>query len=213
MQPRFHIVMFHPEIPHNTGAAGRLALATGSRLHLIKPLGFSLDEKHVRRTGLDYWAKVDLHVWDSLEELKQAAAPGAQFWYLSTKAPRSHWDAVFHAGDYLVFGPESRGLPESMLREHADTALTIPMPGEGARSLNLSTAVAVVLYEGLRQTGPPPASPHRHGCSAGSTTKEHRAMKRRVPRLSSVRDIPDKRESRKRRLRRYPRTYPYGNPV
>nr|WP_270588522.1 TrmH family RNA methyltransferase [Akkermansia muciniphila] len=85
MQPRFHIVMFHPEIPHNTGAAGRLALATGSRLHLIKPLGFSLDEKHVRRTGLDYWAKVDLHVWDSLEELKQAAAPGAQFWYLSTK--------------------------------------------------------------------------------------------------------------------------------
>ena len=169
MQPRFHIVMFHPEIPHNTGAAGRLALATGSRLHLIKPLGFSLDEKHVRRTGLDYWAKVDLHVWDSLEELKQAAAPGAQFWYLSTKstkfvisdnkwylstkAPRSHWDAVFHAGDYLVFGPESRGLPESMLREHADTALTIPMPGEGARSLNLSTAVAVVLYEGLRQTG------------------------------------------------------------
>ena len=83
----------------------------------------------------------------------QAAAPGAQFWYLSTKAPRSHWDAVFHAGDYLVFGPESRGLPESMLREHADTALTIPMPGEGARSLNLSTAVAVVLYEGLRQTG------------------------------------------------------------
>ena len=72
MQPRFHIVMFHPEIPHNTGAAGRLALATGSRLHLIKPLGFSLDEKHVRRTGLDYWAKVDLHVWDSLEELKHA---------------------------------------------------------------------------------------------------------------------------------------------
>ena len=169
MQPRFHIVMFHPEIPHNTGAAGRLALATGSRLHLIKPLGFSLDEKHVRRTGLDYWAKVDLHVWDSLEELKQAGVDvtvciyhggfendlttGAQFWYLSTKAPRSHWDAVFHAGDYLVFGPESRGLPESMLREHADTALTIPMPGEGARSLNLSTAVAVVLYEGLRQTG------------------------------------------------------------
>ena len=153
MQPRFHIVMFHPEIPHNTGAAGRLALATGSRLHLIKPLGFSLDEKHVRRTGLDYWDKVDLHVWDSLEELRQAAAPGAQFWYLSTKAPRSHSDAVFHAGDYLIFGPESRGLPESMLREHADTALTIPMPGEGARSLNLSTAVAVVLYEGLRQTG------------------------------------------------------------
>ena len=95
MQPRFHIVMFHPEIPHNTGAAGRLALATGSRLHLIRPLGFSLDEKHVRRTGLDYWAKVDLHVWDSLEELKQAADPSARFWYLSTKASRSHWEADF----------------------------------------------------------------------------------------------------------------------
>lgn len=153
MQPRFHIVLFHPEIPHNTGAAGRLALATGSRLHLIRPLGFSLDEKHVRRTGLDYWAKVDLHVWDSLEELKQTAGLGARFWHLSTKARRSHWQADFRKGDYLVFGPESRGLPESMLKEQADAALTIPMPGEGSRSLNLSTAVAIVLYEGLRQTG------------------------------------------------------------
>lgn len=151
MQPRFHIVMFHPEIPHNTGAAGRLALATNSRLHLIKPLGFSLDEKHVRRTGLDYWAKVDLHVWENLEALQQAAQPGARFWFLSTKARRTHWKADFRKGDYLVFGPESRGLPESMLTEHAETALTIPMPGEDSRSLNLSTAVAIVLYEGLRQ--------------------------------------------------------------
>ncbi len=86
------------KFPHNTGAAGRLALATGSRLHLIRPLGFSLDEKHVRRTGLDYWAKVDLHVWDSLEELKQAADPSARFWYLSTKARRSHWEADFREG-------------------------------------------------------------------------------------------------------------------
>ena len=153
MQPRFHIVMFHPEIPHNTGAAGRLALATGSRLHMVRPLGFSLDEKHVRRTGLDYWAKVDLCVWESLEELQQAADPGARFWYLTTKARRSHWDAELRAGDYLVIGPESRGLPESLLKEHADPALTIPMPGEGSRSLNLSTAVAIVLYEGLRQAG------------------------------------------------------------
>lgn len=151
MQPRFNIVLFHPEIPHNTGAAGRLALATGSRLHLVKPLGFSLDEKHIRRTGLDYWASVDLCVWESLGELKQAAAREARFWYLSTKAHRPHWEAEFRRGDYLVFGPESKGLPESMLKEHADMALTIPMPGAGSRSLNLSTAVAVVLYEGLRQ--------------------------------------------------------------
>ena len=153
MPPRFNIVMFHPEIPHNTGAAGRLALATGSRLHLVKPLGFSLDERHVRRTGLDYWEKVDLRVWENLEELQQNAGPEARFWYLSTKAKRTHWEAEFRRGDYLVFGQESRGLPESMLKEHADAALTIPMPGEGSRSLNLSTAVAVVLYEGLRQTG------------------------------------------------------------
>ncbi len=152
MQPRFNIVLFHPEIPHNTGAAGRLALATGSRLHLIKPLGFSLDEKHVRRTGLDYWEKVDLRVWNSLDELKQAAGPNARFHYLSTKAKKSHWQAQFTEGDYLVFGPESKGLPESLLAKEADHALIIPMPGEGSRSLNLSTAVAIVLYEGLRQT-------------------------------------------------------------
>lgn len=150
MTPAFHIVLFHPEIPHNTGAAGRLALATGSRLHLIKPLGFSLDEKHVRRTGLDYWAKVDLRVWDSLEELIQESDPEARFWYLSTKAKTDHWDASFQRGDYFVFGPESKGLPESLIHEKFAHALKIPMPGEGSRSLNLSTSVAIVLYEGMR---------------------------------------------------------------
>lgn len=152
----FHIVLFHPEIPHNTGAAGRLAVATGSRLHLIKPLGFSLDEKHIRRTGLDYWKHVDLHLWDSAEELEASAAPGARFWYLSTKAKHSIWDAEIPLkdGDYLMFGPESKGLPERWIAAHPETALRIPMPGEHARSLNLSTAVAVMLYEGLRRTLP-----------------------------------------------------------
>ncbi|MBQ8517176.1 MAG: tRNA (cytidine(34)-2'-O)-methyltransferase [Akkermansia sp.] len=152
----FHIVLFHPEIPHNTGAAGRLAVATDSRLHLIKPLGFSLDEKHVRRTGLDYWPHVDLHLWNSLDELEAAAAPEARFWYLSTKATHSIWEPSIplQDGDYLVFGPESKGLPERWIDAHPDTALRIPMPGEHARSLNLSTAVAIVLYEGLRRILP-----------------------------------------------------------
>lgn len=152
-QPSFHIVLFHPEIPHNAGAAGRLALSTGARLHLIKPLGFSLEEKHIRRTGLDYWQHVDLRVWESLEEMMEEAGASGRFWYLTTKTTKRHWDVEFREGDYLVFGPESKGLPESLIRDHRESAITIPMPGEGARSLNLSTAVAVVLYEGLRQIG------------------------------------------------------------
>ncbi len=152
----FHIVLYHPEIPHNTGAAGRLAVATDACLHLIKPLGFSLDEKHVRRTGLDYWKHVDLRLWDSLEELEAAAAPGAHFWYLSTKASYSIWapELPIHDGDYFVFGPESKGLPERWIAAHPETALRIPMPGERARSLNLSTSIAIMLYEGLRRTLP-----------------------------------------------------------
>ncbi len=149
--PSFHIVMFHPEIPHNAGAAGRLALSAGARLHLIRPLGFSLEEKHVRRTGLDYWKHVDLHVWDSMEDLQAVAEPEANFWYLTTKTSRRHWDVGFSRGDYLVFGPESKGLPAAMIDGNRGQAVTIPMPGEGARSLNLSTAIAIVLYEGLRQ--------------------------------------------------------------
>ncbi|GAA5484823.1 tRNA (cytidine(34)-2'-O)-methyltransferase [Haloferula sargassicola] len=148
-----HLVLIAPEIPHNAGAAGRLALATGSRLHLVKPLGFSLDDKHVRRTGLDYWKDVDLQVWDDFSELRQAAYPSARFWFLSTKAGRAHWDAEFSDGDYLVFGCESRGLPEAMVREAGMHGLRIPMAEASTRSLNLSTAIAITLYEAVRQTG------------------------------------------------------------
>ncbi len=149
----FNIVLYHPEIPHNTGAAGRLAVATGATLHLIRPLGFSLEEKYVRRTGLDYWKHVDLHLWDSLEELEAAAAPGARFWFLSTKAKHTLWEPSLpmQPGDYFVFGPESRGLPERWIAGHPETSVIIPMPGEHARSLNLSTSVAIMLYEGIRR--------------------------------------------------------------
>ena len=144
-----HIVLVAPEIPHNAGAAGRLALATGARLHLVKPLGFSLDDKHVRRTGLDYWKEVDLRVWESFDELREAAREGARYWFLSTKAEVAHWDAGFRDGDHLVFGCESRGLPEAMVRAAGARALRIPM--EGTRSLNLATSVGITLYEAMRQ--------------------------------------------------------------
>lgn len=149
----FHIVLVTPEIPHNAGAAGRLALATGSTLHLVKPLGFSLEDKYVRRTGLDYWKDVELHVWDDFATLRASAALGARFWFLSTKAKRGLWDVPFADGDYLVFGCEGRGLPESMIQEAGEQSLLIPMKEGSTRSLNLSTAVAIVLYEAVRQTG------------------------------------------------------------
>lgn len=147
-----NIVLVEPEIPHNAGAAGRLALATGSTLHLVKPLGFDIDEKTVRRVGLDYWKEVDLRIWDSLHDLTQAH-PEGRFWYLTTKAKRSSWEVEFQAEDFLVFGRESKGLPESLIHKNKETAIRIPMKKDSTRSLNLSTAVAIVLYEAERQVG------------------------------------------------------------
>ncbi|MFT3990185.1 MAG: tRNA (cytidine(34)-2'-O)-methyltransferase [Luteolibacter sp.] len=150
----FHIVLHEPEIPHNAGAAGRLALATDSTLHLIEPLGFSLEDKYVRRTGLDYWQDVKLRVWPSFGALREAAEKDARFWLLSTKAAASPWTAEFKAGDYLVFGKETKGLPAEMVAAAGDTSLRIPMAPGGTRSLNLSTAIAIVLYEAVRQQRP-----------------------------------------------------------
>jgi tRNA (cytidine/uridine-2'-O-)-methyltransferase len=150
----FHIVLFHPEIPHNAGAAGRLALATDSTLHLIKPLGFLIDDKHVRRTGLDYWYDVKLKVWENYDEFLANADPTAAKWFLSTKATRSPWTAEFKPGDYLIFGPETKGLPAEIIANAAENSLRIPMAPGGTRSLNLATSVAIVLYEAARQQSP-----------------------------------------------------------
>ena len=150
----FHIVLIEPEIPHNAGAAGRLALATDSTLHLVEPLGFSLEDKYVRRTGLDYWQDVKLQVWKCFEDLRATAGGDARFWYLSTKATSSPWQAKFQPGDYLVFGRETKGLPENLIAAAGDHALRIPMVPGSTRSLNLATAIAIVLYEAARQQDP-----------------------------------------------------------
>lgn len=145
----FNIVLIEPEIPPNTGNVGRLCLATESRLHLVKPLGFSLEDREVKRAGLDYWDEVDVQLWDSFEELQRTQGNAARYFFLTTKSKRAYSDANFRYGDFLVFGRETKGLPESLLAAHESDCITIPMAG--ARSLNLATAVAIVLYEAIRQ--------------------------------------------------------------
>jgi tRNA (cytidine/uridine-2'-O-)-methyltransferase len=145
-----NIVLVEPEIPPNTGNVGRLCLATGAHLHLVKPLGFSLDDKSLKRAGLDYWAEVKVTLWNSFEELRAAQNGEARFFFLTTKTKRAYWDAQFASGDFLVFGRETKGLPESLLARNTEQCLTIPMPGS-TRSLNLATSVGIVLYEAARQ--------------------------------------------------------------
>jgi tRNA (cytidine/uridine-2'-O-)-methyltransferase len=147
----FNVVLVEPEIPPNTGNIGRLCLATGSTLHLVKPLGFSIDDRTLKRAGLDYWKEVDVKFWDSLEELRRAESTG-RFFFLTTKSQRAYYDANFHTGDFLVFGRETKGLPESLLAAHPEELVTIPM--RGTRSLNLATAVGIVLFEAMRQVRP-----------------------------------------------------------
>ena len=145
----FNVVLIEPEIPPNTGNIGRLCLATGSTLHLVKPLGFSIDDRELKRAGLDYWKEVDVRLWDSLEDLQRTQEPAARLFFLTTKSDRAYCDVAFHPGDFLVFGRETKGLPEALLAANPERLLTIPM--QGARSLNLATAVAIVLFEAMRQ--------------------------------------------------------------
>lgn len=145
----FNVVLIEPEIPPNTGNIGRLCLATGSTLHLVKPLGFSIDDRALVRAGLDYWKEVDVRLWDSFEDLQRAQQPDARLFFLTTKSDRAYYDVGFQPGDFLVFGRETKGLPEALLAAHGEQLLTIPM--QGTRSLNLATAVAIVLFEAVRQ--------------------------------------------------------------
>lgn len=146
-----HIVLHQPEIPANTGNIGRTCVATGTALHLIEPLGFHLDEKSIKRAGMDYWEKLDVTRYMNMQEFLEKN-PGAKIWYATTKAKRLYTEATFLPGDYIMFGKESAGIPEELLVENEETCIRIPMLDE-IRSLNLSNAVAIVLYEALRQNG------------------------------------------------------------
>jgi tRNA (cytidine/uridine-2'-O-)-methyltransferase len=148
----YHIVLVEPEIPPNTGNIGRLCAATGTYLHLVGQLGFSLDDKHMKRAGLDYWPHVKLKLWDSLEELR-ANYPHGRFWFASKKAQITHTKADFNDGDFLVFGKETKGLPEELLQQEQEHCLRIPIFTEAVRSLNLANSAAIILYEALRQSG------------------------------------------------------------
>jgi len=146
-----HIVLYAPEIPQNTGNIARTCAATGSVLHLIEPLGYELSDKYLKRAGLDYWHLMELHVHKTFDEL-MAQYPNAAYHFATTKAPRSYDEVSYGENDFLVFGCETKGLPESLLSRVYDRCVRIPMRAE-ARSLNLSNSVAILLYEALRQQG------------------------------------------------------------
>lgn len=146
---KFNIVLYEPEIPQNTGNIARLCACSGADLFLIGKLGFSLSDKYLKRAGLDYWNSVNIKKYNSLDDLKNEYQK-SKFYYLTTKSKKIYTNFTFKEGDFFVFGPETRGIPESILNLNDETAITIPMI-EGQRSLNLSNSVAIVLYEAIRQ--------------------------------------------------------------
>ena len=151
-QTPFHIVLVEPEIPPNTGNIARLCGATGSVLHLVGKLGFSLDDRYLKRAGLDYWPVIDVRTWPSLDALF-AAFPAARFWLTSKIGRCSYTAADFQPGDFLIFGRETSGLPVELLAAHPERTIRIPIFVPEVRSLNLSTSAGIVLYEALRQCG------------------------------------------------------------
>lgn len=147
----FNIVLLEPEIPANTGNIGRTCVATGTRLHLIEPLGFRLGEKDIKRAGMDYWPQLDVTTYSNYEDFLERN-PGAKIYMATTKAPKIYTEAQFEPDCYLMFGKESAGIPEEILLQNQERSIRIPMLGD-TRSLNLSNAAAIVLYEALRQNG------------------------------------------------------------
>jgi len=148
VSPPLHIALIEPQIPPNTGNVARLCAATGCALHLVEPLGFRIDDRELRRAGLDYWESVDLTLHPSLDEFMSATAAHRR-WFFSTHATRPYTDGAYDLGDFLIFGKETTGLPKELLAQNAGRAMRIPMRGEAVRSLNLSTAVGIVAYAAL----------------------------------------------------------------
>jgi len=145
----FNIVLFNPQIPPNTGNIGRLCVNAGAKLHLVKPLGFDISEKAVKRAGLDYWDKLDLTVWENVEDFLQNVDTNRCF-FATTKTKKPYFQAEFKPGDYIIFGSETKGIDEKILNFHKDRCITIPMTKEG-RSLNLAVSCGIILYEAIRQ--------------------------------------------------------------
>lgn len=145
-----NIVLIEPEIPNNTGNIGRLALATGSRLHLVKPFGFEIDDKRLKRAGLDYWQHLEVIYYDSVDDFF-SKNQDAKMVFLSSHGTQSHWDINYKDDMYLVFGKESVGLPKPLIKQHQDQLFKIPLYSKEIRSLNLANAVSIIVYEGLRQ--------------------------------------------------------------
>ncbi|MBQ7236260.1 MAG: tRNA (uridine(34)/cytosine(34)/5-carboxymethylaminomethyluridine(34)-2'-O)-methyltransferase TrmL [Clostridia bacterium] len=150
----FNVVLVEPEIPQNAGNIARTCAVTGSKLHLVRPLGFEVSDKYLKRAGLDYWNLVEIFYYDSIEEVMDKFYNGNNFHFFSTKSKVIHSEANFKNGDFLVFGKETKGLPEPLLEKHYNECVRIPMMGE-TRSLNLSNSVCVGVYEALRQLGYP----------------------------------------------------------
>nr|WP_321247470.1 tRNA (cytidine(34)-2'-O)-methyltransferase [uncultured Psychroserpens sp.] len=145
-----NIVLFEPEIPNNTGNIGRLALASGSKLHLVKPFGFEISDSRLKRAGLDYWQHLDVIIYDSIEDFFNKNKD-AKFAFFSSHGKQPHWDIKFEGDLFLIFGKESAGLPKSIIENHKEQLYKIPLYSDHIRSLNLANAVAIVIYEGLKQ--------------------------------------------------------------